>query len=228
MECSSRLPERLLSEAPVTSVICTTMRPSRTGSPQQFPPENKHTVLHTILWKSLRNCHEFPMICGSGAATICCTISFMSSTVICGTFASTTFFRKRVRMELLFASVHPHAVDAERGVCLGREPECCSTHAPRHVVLEEAERSPAPAQQGQRHGSVENLDRQQEVHCGATVSHTPHLRPRLCASLGPRTAGLFVQAKELLLERRMRPERGRVVHLVILLPRPGLRGSEWG
>ena len=92
-----------------------------------------------------------------------------------------------------------------------------SLHEPqvrRHELLEEAGRPPSPAQQGKRPPPARR-------ECG------PPARTRLREKHRPRTAGLFVQAEELRLERRMRPDRRRVVLLVMLLPGPGLLRSAW-
>ena len=42
------------------------------------------------LWYDLHTCHEFPKVCGVGAATVCCTLPFLTSTVLCGTGAQCT------------------------------------------------------------------------------------------------------------------------------------------
>ena len=44
----------------------------RKGSSQHFPPEPEkgRTNLHAPLWKSRHSCHDSPVICGTGEATI--------------------------------------------------------------------------------------------------------------------------------------------------------------
>ena len=55
------------------------------------------------------------------------------------------------------------------------------------------------------------------------VPQNPLLRPRLSKSLGPATAGLFIeQLEEHRLGRRSLPDLGRVLRLALLLPGPGL------
>ena len=108
------------------------------------------------------------------------------------------------------------------------------THAPRHEPLEQTERLTAPEQQGSprllsslRHKKVEDLHHERKLD---DLRHDLPHDTRSCGREVLAAPLVIVQCQihcECRLGRRMRLDRRRVVHLLILLTGLGLLRSPW-